>query len=77
MATILMRKGTLQHEVAEHDVNRWAGFGYEVVNAPLPQESDGGKEVAGETPVSPVAPTVTPKKRTTTRKKGAQKDDQS
>ena len=77
MATILMRKGTLQHEVAEHDVNRWAGFGYEVVNAPLPQESDGGKEVAGEAQASPVAPTVTPKKRTTTRKKGAQNDDKS
>lgn len=77
MATILMRKGTLQHEVAEHDVNRWAAFGYEVVSAPLPQESDGGKEVAGDASVSPVAPTVTPKKRTTTRKKGAQKDDQS
>lgn len=65
MATILMRKGTLQHEVAEHDVQRWEGFGYEVI-APLP--SDGGKEVAGETPVSPVAP-VTPKKRTASRKK--------
>jgi hypothetical protein len=76
MATILMRKGTLQHEVAEHDVQRWVGYGYEVI-APLPQESDGGKEVAGDADVSPVAPTVTPKKRTTTRKKGAQKDDKS
>ena len=66
MATILMRKGTLQHEVAEHDVQRWEGYGYEVI-APLP--SDGGKEVAGEAPASPVAPTVASRKRTASRKK--------
>lgn len=75
MATILMRKGTLQHEVAEHDVQRWEGYGYEVI-APL--SSDGGKEVAGDADVSPVAPTVVTKKRTPRKKKEeVQKDDQS
>ena len=76
MATyILMRNGTINQEVRSDDVERWKAYGYEVADDP--SLSSAGKEVAGETPVSPVASTVTPKKRTTTRKKGAQKDDQS
>lgn len=77
MATyILMRNGTIYQEVRSDDVERWKAYGYEVADDPS-LSSDSGKEVAGDASVSPVAPTVTPKKRTTTRKKGAQNDDKS
>ena len=71
---MLMQNGNLRHDVAPSEVSRWEGFGYHLVPIDAPQ-ADSGKEVAGEVS-SPVAPTVAPKKRSTSRKK-VLKDDES